>query len=402
MRTVNVGMIGAGFMGKAHSLAYAALPIFYWPAPALPVRRTIADLDPHAANEAAARFGFERSTGDWREIIADPEVDLVDVAVPNNLHAEIAVAAAEAGKHIFCEKPLARTAAEARTMYDAVRDAHVVHMVGFNYRWTPAIALAKKYIAEGAIGQVQNIRAQYLQDWSASPDAPLSWRFDREVAGSGALGDIGSHALDLMRFLVGEITAVNAVQKTYIQQRPISTDAVDRLGAARHQANAELRPVNVDDEILAMLQFESGAIGSVEVTRNAHGRNNLLTLEVHGTAGSVAFNYERSDELEVCFADDPADRRGFRTVYTGPLHPYGEELWPVPGLGLGYGDITIIEIYHLIKAVAEDKAARPSFADGYQVALICDAIIQSSETGRWIDVPDGAAMSAAAAGRASS
>ena len=388
MRSVNVGMIGAGFMGKTHSLAYAALPMFYWPPPALPVRRVIADVHPESASQAAARFGFERSTGDWREVIADPDVELVDISVPNDLHAEIAIAAAEAGKHIFCEKPLARDAAEARSMYDAVRGSSLVHMVAFSYRCTPAVGLAKRYIDEGAIGRVLNVRAEYLQDWSASPGSPLSWRFDKAVSGSGALGDIGSHALDLVRHLVGDIAAVNAVQKTYIAERPISTDPVDHLGAARPQVDAEVGPVDVDDEVLTILRFRDGAIGSLEVSRNAYGRNNFLTLEIHGTDGSIAFNYERSDELQVFFADDPEDRRGFRTVYTGPLHPYGEALWPVPALGIGYGDIKIVEAYHLFKTIAEGEAASPDFGDGYQIALICDAIAESAQTGGWTDVPD--------------
>ena len=201
MKNLNVALIGAGFMGKAHSLAYVGMPMFFWPAPALPVRHTIVDVNAEVAAEAAKRFGFENSSGDWRSVIDDPNVDIVDIATPNHLHAEIAIAAAQAGKHIISEKPLARSGAEAKTMYDAVKNANIVHMVAFNYRRTPAVALAKKYISEGAIGDILNFRGTYLQDWSADSDGPLSWRFQKAIAGSGALGDIGTHVVDLARYL---------------------------------------------------------------------------------------------------------------------------------------------------------------------------------------------------------
>ncbi|MDQ1485746.1 MAG: levoglucosan dehydrogenase [Actinomycetota bacterium] len=386
MRTVNVGLIGAGFMGKAHSLAYAAMPMFYWPAPAMPVRKTVADVDAGLAAVAAQRFGFESSTGDWRSIIDDPDIELVDISTPNHLHAEIAVAAAAAGKHIICEKPLARTGVEARAMWDAVRDTGIVHMVAFNYRRTPAVALAKKYIDEGAIGRILNFRGTYLQDWSADPNSPLSWRFQKSIAGSGALGDIGTHVLDLARYLVGEISAVNSILSTFITERPRSVGGLDQLAAASRTTDAPKAAVDVDDELMTFLRFDGGAVGSIEATRNAHGRKNFLTFEIHGTEGSLLFNYERRDELEVAFASDPADRHGFRTVFTGPAHPYGEGLWPIPALGIGYGETKIIEAYDLFRAIAEGIPVSPTFADGYQIAKVCDAITLSAEGGRWIDV----------------
>jgi levoglucosan dehydrogenase len=384
---LNIGMIGAGFMGKAHSLAYAVMPMFFWPAPALPYRKLIAEVSEEQAAEAALRFGFEASTGDWRRVVDDPSIDVVDIATPNDSHCEIALAAAEAGKHILCEKPLARTADEARRMLDAVRAAGVVNMVAFNYRRTPAIALAKKYIDEGAIGKVISFRGTYLQDWSADPDSPLSWRFQRAVAGSGALGDIGSHVLDVARYLVGEIAAVNAVLRTHITDRPTKQGAADKLGAAEKVVDAPRAPVDVDDEVHTLLRFADGAIGSLEATRNAYGRNNLLTFEIHGEQGSLLFNYERRDELQVCFASDPRDRRGFRTIYTGPAHPYGEALWPIPALGIGYGETKLIECYELCRAVVEGSPAVPDFADGYQIARICEAIAQSADERTWVTVP---------------
>lgn len=387
MQTVNVGLIGAGFMGKAHSLAYAAMPMFFWPAPAVPSRRLIADVDDASAAEAAQRYGFSESTSDWRKVVEHPDVQLVDIATPNHLHAEIALAAAAAGKHIICEKPLALSADEARKMYEAVRDAGIVHMVAYNYRRTPAVALAKRYLEEGALGRVLSFRGTYLQDWSADPNSPLSWRFQRDVAGSGALGDIGTHVLDLARYLVGDVSAVSSMMATWVPDRPVVAGGVDRLGAAHAGDSGPRSAVDVDDEFIAMLRFANGAIGTVEATRNAYGRNNYLTFELHGTEGSILFDYERRDELRVCFAKDGADRRGFRTVYTGPAHPYGDGLWPIPALDIGYGETKIIECFDLMSAIASGGTVSPDFADGYQIELIAEAVARSAESGAWVDVP---------------
>lgn len=386
-QSLNVGLIGAGFMGKAHSLAYAAMPMFFWPAPAIPQRKVIAEVTDELAAEAARRYGYERWTSDWRTVIDDPSIDVVDIATPNDAHCEIAVAAAEAGKHIICEKPLARTRDEARRMLEGVERAGIVHMVAFNYRRTPAVALAKRYLDEGALGRVLSFRGTYLQDWSADPDAPLSWRFRKEVAGSGALGDIGTHVLDIARYLVGEIDGVNAVLRTHIAERPEQQGGADKLGAAARLADAPRAPVDVDDEVHTLLRFAGGAVGSLEATRNAYGRNNFLTFEIHGELGSITFNYERRDELQVCFAGDGGDRRGFRTVYTGPAHPYGEALWPIPALGIGYGETKIIECYDFCRAVVEGTPVAPDFTDGYQIARICDAITESAATADWTEVP---------------
>jgi len=386
MKKLNVGLIGAGFMGKAHSLAYMAMPMFFWPAPAIPVRKTIVDVSDSIAAEAAQRFGFEKSTSDWRSVVEDPEIDIIDIATPNHLHAEIAIAAAAAGKHIISEKPLARSGDEAKTMYDAVKNAGIVHMVAFNYRRTPAVALAKKYIDEGAIGDILNFRGTYLQDWSADPDGPLSWRFQKSIAGSGSLGDIGTHVVDMARYLCGEITQVNTQLKTWVKTRPLQAGGVDKLGASTKDSTAPRGEVDVDDEVLSLLEFQNGAIGSLEATRNAHGRNNFLTFEIHGSLGSIYFNYERRDELQVAFANDQADRKGFRTVYTGPAHPYGEGLWPIPALGIGYGETKIIETYDFIKAIMEGGEVSPNFKDGYQINLIADAMAASAQSRSWTSV----------------
>ncbi len=385
-KTLNVAMIGGGFMGKAHAQAYAAMPMYFWPAPAIPRRKVLVDVNPELAAEGAARLGFDEGSSDWRSVVTRADIDVVDIVTPNDSHAEIAIAALKAGKHVICEKPLARTAAEARTMADAARAAGVIHMVAFNYRRTPAVALARKYIDEGRIGKILNFRGTYLQDWSADPNGPLSWRFQKKIAGSGAVGDIGTHVVDFARYLVGEISAVNAVVSTYVKERPLQQSGFDKLGASDKSGAGPKGEVDVDDEMIALLKFQNGAVGSIEATRNAYGRNNFLTFEIHGTKGSISFNYERMDELQVMFADDPADARGFRTVYTGPSHPYGQGLWPIPALGIGYGETKIIECFDFFSAIASGKQPSPNFEDGYRVSAIADAILESGQSERWVTV----------------
>ena len=388
MKKINVGLVGAGFMAKAHSIAYAGMPMFFWPAPAVPVRKALVDINGDAAKEAAEKFGFENWGIDWHDLINDPEIDVIDICTPNNVHAEIAIAAAKAGKHILCEKPLSLTTEQAKEMYHAAKEAGIITMVAFNYRRTPAVQLAKKYIEEGAIGEILDFRGTYLQDWSADPDSPLSWRFRKSVCGSGALGDIGTHVVDMLRFLVGEFDSVNARTATYIPERPVQSGLADSLGNTKGGADAVRKPVDVDDQCCFMVKCKNGAFGTIEATRNAWGRNNYITFEIHGTKGSIFFNYERRDELQVCFASDDGDRRGFRTVYTGPAHPYGEGLWPIPALGIGYTETKIVEMYDFMKSIAENKQPDPSFRDGYAIELISEAVLKSARTCEWTKVED--------------
>jgi predicted dehydrogenase len=385
-KSLNVAMIGGGFMGKAHAMAYAAMPMFFWPAPAIPHRKVVVDVTDVLAEEARQRFGFDEASSDWMATISRDDFDVVDICTPNNVHAEIAIAAAKAGKHIICEKPLARTLEEARAMTKAVKEAGVTNMVAFNYRRTPAVALAKRFIDEGRIGKILNFRGTYLQDWSADPDGPLSWRFQKKIAGSGAIGDIGTHVVDMAHYLVGNISEVNAITKTYIKERPIQTGGVDKLGASDKKTDAPLGAVDVDDEVLSLIRFETGAVGTLEATRNAYGRNNFLTLEIHGEKGSIYFNYERRDELQVMFADDPSDARGFRTIYTGPAHPYGDGLWPIPGLGIGYSETKIVECRDFFAAIVNGETPTPDFAEALQTELVADALIKSGQTGNWVTV----------------
>ncbi|QSB15363.1 Gfo/Idh/MocA family oxidoreductase [Natronosporangium hydrolyticum] len=378
MTDLRIALIGGGFMGKAHALGYVAAPMFF-SAAVRPIRQVLVEQTEAFAAAQAHRYGFERWTTDWREVVADPRIDAVDIATPNDSHAEIAIAAAEAGKHILCEKPLARTADEAATMLSAVQRAGVIHMTAFNFRRTPAIALAREILDEGRLGTIQNFRGTYLQDWPADPDHPYAWRFQRAAAGSGAVGDIASHVLDIARYLVGEVSEVTAMTRRYIDQRPIP----DPTGG---EQTPRYGKVDVDDEVLALLRFEGGAVGSLEATRVAHGRHNYLTFEIHGSGGTLCFDYEQRDQLRVAYADEPANRRGFRTIYTGPPHPYGEGLWPGPALGIGYGETKIIECHEFLTAVAEQRPATPDFEDGYRVARIADALLASAETSTWTPV----------------
>lgn len=383
MKTINIGLIGAGFMAKAHSIAYAGMPMFFWPAPAMPYKKMIVDVNEETARDAKDKLGFASWSTNWEDIINDPDIQVVDICTPNNVHAQIAIAAARAGKHILCEKPLSLTPEEAKEMYEAARENDVKTMVAFNYRRTPAVQLAKKYIEEGAIGDILDFRGTYLQDWSADPDSPLSWRFQKDICGTGALGDIGTHVVDMLRFLVGEFDAVNARTATYIKKRPIQNGLNDSLGNTKGGSDTPKSDVSVDDQCVFMIECKNGAFGTIEATRNAWGRNNYITFEIHGTAGSLYFNYERRDELQVCFASDKEDRRGFRTVYTGPNHPYGDGLWPIPALGIGYTETKIIECYDFFRAIAENTEASPNFKDGYAIELISDAILKSAKSHSW-------------------
>lgn len=385
MKTLNIGMVGGGFMAKAHAMAYSAMPMFFWPAPAIPVRKALAEASRELAADAATRLGFEQSYGDWRVLVDNPNIDIVDIVTPNHLHADIAIAALEAGKHVLCEKPLARSLYEAKAMKDAALKTNLVTMVAYNYRRTPAVVLAKRLIDEGKIGQILNFRGTYLQDWSADPKSPLSWRFQKSLAGSGALGDIASHVIDLAHYLVGDIDRVRSIMKTWIGERPVQEGSKDALGTVKSSVATRRERVDVDDEVLVQISFKNGALGSIEATRNAYGRHNFLTFEVHGELGSLLFNYERRDELKV-YLQTNSDVEGFRTIYTGPQHPYGKALWPIPALGIGYGETKIIECYEFVKAVADKSASSPDFVEAYEIERVLEAVIRSSESEGWFSV----------------
>jgi len=328
--------------------------------------------------EAARRYGYEGYYTDWRRMLEDDRIQLFDNSGPNNIHAEPCIAAAEAGKHVFCEKPLARTAEEAREMLDAVTEAGVKHMVSFNYRFVPAIRQAYDLIASGALGQIYHFRAIYLQEWIMPHyGIPKIWRLDKALAGSGALGDLGAHIVDLARFLVGEIKSVGAMMRTFIKQRPLT----DGSGSGK---------VDVDDAFVATVEFENGAIGTLEASRFAGGRKNHQVLEINGEKGSIRFNLERMNELEVFWVgEEPKETQGFHNVLiTEGYHPWWENWWP-HGHIIGWEHTFVHELTHLLDCIVNDKEVAPfgaTFEDGYRAAAVCDAIAKSAEKKKQVDV----------------
>jgi len=376
MTHINVALIGYAFMGRAHSNAWRQVGRF------LPVRleprmKVICGRDAAKVAEAAGRFGWAEAATDWREVVNRPDIDLVDICTPGDSHAPIAIAAAAAGKTVFCEKPLANTLAEAETMLAAVQKAGVVHMVCHNYRRAPAVVLAKQLIEAGRLGEIRHYRGTYLQDWIVDPAFPRVWRLQKERAGSGALGDIASHSIDLARYLVGEITAVAGLLATFVPERPLPGDAARR------------GPVTVDDASLALVRFAGGAIGSIEGTRMAPGRKNYNRFEINGSNGSLAFDLERLNELEVFFRDDPPSLQGFRTILvTEASHPFAGAWWP-PGHIIGWEHTFTHTVHDLLEGVADGRSPHPTFEDGVRNQRVLHAIERAHAERRWLDV-DGA------------
>jgi predicted dehydrogenase len=375
---VGVGMLGYAFMGKAHSNAYRTIPYMMYPPPAVPRMVSVSGRNETAVAEAARRFGYEKYTTDWREQVNDPAIQLFDNGGPNDAHAEPCIAAAEAGKHVFCEKPLGRTAEESKTMLEAVNKAGVKHMVAFNYRFVPAIRQAKQLIESGALGQIYHYRAVYLQEWIMPHyGTPVIWRLDKSAAGSGALGDLGAHIIDLGHYLVGDIKGVSAMTKTFTPERPLA----DGSGSGT---------VDVDDAFVAAVEFENGALGTLEATRFAAGRKNYEMLEINGEKGSLRFNLERMNELDVFWVgEEPRETQGFHNVLISEsYHPWWENWWP-QGHMIGWEHTFIHEITHLLDCIVNDKDVAPygaTFEDGYKAAVVCDAILESAVSKRQIDV----------------
>lgn len=367
MKTVNVAMIGHRFMGKAHSNAWRQVGRFF-ETPFEPVLKVVCGRDAREVERAARQLGWEESSTSWQETVARPDIDVVDICTPGDSHAEIALAAAGAGKHVLCEKPLANSVADAERMLEAVTTAGVVHMVCHNYRRAPAVALAKRLIDEGRLGRLYHFRGVYLQDWIVDPQFPRLWRLEKSKAGSGALGDIASHSIDLARHLVGEITEAAGLLQTFIKERPLP-------------GSGETAPVDVDDAALSLLRFEGGAIGTVEATRFALGRKNFNSFEINGSLGSLAFNLERMNELELYFEEGPES--GFRTVQaTDARHPYVQAWWP-PGHILGYEHTFTHTVLDFLLAIGEGRTPSPSFEDGVRNQKVLDAIERAARSRSW-------------------
>jgi predicted dehydrogenase len=367
---IGVGMLGYAFMGKAHTNAYKKIPYMMYPPPAIPRLVAICGRNEDKASEAARRYGYDKFYTDWRKMLEDDRVQLFDNGGPNDMHAEPCIAAAQAGKAVFCEKPLARTAEEAKSMLDAVNKAGVKNMVAFNYRFVPALRLARNLIESGKLGKIYHYRAVYLQEWIMPHyNAPQWWRMDKSVAGSGALGDLGAHIIDLARFLVGEVKSVGAVTRTFIPERK------------KPEGNGTGK-IDVDDAFVSIVEFDNGAVGTIEATRFAAGRKNYNRLEINGEKGSIAFNLERMNELEVFWVgEDPKETQGFHNVLVSEgYHPWWSNWWP-QGHIIGWEHTFVHELTHFLDAIVNNKSVGPygaTFEDGYRTAVICDAILEAA------------------------
>jgi predicted dehydrogenase len=356
---IGVGMLGYAFMGKAHSNAFRTLAYMAWPPPLVPRLVGIAGRNEAAVGEAAKRYGYEYAATDWRTLVDDHEIGLFDNGGPNSLHAEPTIAAAEAGQHVVCEKPLGRTADESYEIWRGVAATGVKHLCAFNYRFVPAVRLARELVDAGEVGEIRHFRARYLQDWGDDPSLD-TWRFHADEAGSGALGDLGSHAIDLARFLVGEIESVSGIARTFLPGR------------------------EVDDAVEAAVEFDGGAVGTIEATRFALGRKNALQWELNGSKASIAFDLERFNELEVYRAGGGRAGGFTHVLATEANHPFAEWWWP-PGHVIGWEHTFVHELHHFLRAIAEDGEVAPygaTFEDGYRAAEVCDAIVRSAASGR--------------------
>ncbi|MFD4789560.1 Gfo/Idh/MocA family protein [Streptomyces sp. NPDC058459] len=364
---LRIGMVGYAFMGAAHSQGWrTAGRVFELPRE--PVLSVLCGRDPDAVRSAAERHGWAATETDWHALIARDDVDLVDICTPGDSHAEIALAALAAGKHVLCEKPLANTVEEAEAMARAAQEAHErgqLAMVGFNYRRVPAVALARRMITEGRLGTLRHVRVSYLQDWLVDPEFPLTWRLRKEAAGSGALGDLGAHVIDVAQYLAGEkLAGVSALTETFVRTRPLPGGGGG--------------PVTVDDATVFTGRFTSGALASFEATRYATGRKNALRIELNGQRGSLAFDLERLNELSFHDGTEPGTRAGFRRILvTEPDHPYLDAWWP-PGHGLGYEHTFVHQARDLVHAIAEGREPVPSFADGLEVQRVLAAVEESA------------------------
>lgn len=375
-RVLRVAMVGTAFMGRTHSHAWRTASRFF-PLPLRPELAVLVGSNPDTTAERAEQLGWSEASTDWRAVIARDDIDLVDICTPGDTHAEIAIAALEAGKHVLCEKPLANSVEEAERMVAAAAASERIAMCGFSYRRTPALALAKRFIEEGRLGAIRHVRAQYLQDWLSDSEAPLTWRLQKERAGSGALGDIGAHSIDTAQWLTGSsITSVSATLRTFTTERPVLSEQVGLGGRAG--ADAPRGAVTVDDAAAFTAAFEGGALGVFEATRVATGRRNANRIEVNGELGSIAFDFERMNELEYYDARDPEEAQGFRRIQvTEPAHPYMAAWWPT-GHGIGYEHLFTHQVVDLVEAIASGTAATPTFADALDVQRVLDAVTTSA------------------------
>jgi predicted dehydrogenase len=372
LRKLGIGLIGSGFMGRAHALAFRTVGGVFALA-ALPELEMLADIDAEAAARSAASLGFNRSTGDWKALVKDAAVDIVAITTPNALHKPMSLAAIDAGKHVYCEKPLATTAEDARAMAEAAESAGVVTMVGFNYLKNPMIGLAREIVASGGIGKITGFRGIHAEDFMGDPAIPYSWRCDPAQAG-GALADIGSHIISMARFLAGDIEAVCGRLDTVIAERPAGAGSTG------------MRPVTVDDQANVLVRFANGAGGTISASWLATGRKMQLAFELTGTRGALEFTQERFNELKLYTTGQPRGREGFKTITAGPDHPPYGAFCPAPGHQLGFNDLKVIEVKTLIDAITGNGKPFPDFREAYEVERVVDAVRLSSDERRWVSL----------------
>jgi predicted dehydrogenase len=380
VETLNVAVIGYAFMGRVHTSGWQQAAKFF----GTPARVThVVGRTREATQAFADAFGVPHIATDWHDVVADPDIHVIDICTPGDSHVEIAIAALEAGKHVLCEKPLANSVADAERMVAAAEAASargVRSMVGFSYRRTPALVYAKRLVDEGRIGDVRHIRAHYLQDWIADPEFPLVWRLDKALAGSGALGDVGAHIIDLAGFLTGHrLTGLTGITETFVKRRP---KLAEQTGGLTATGSEEYGDVTVDDAAAWVARTDRGALATFEATRFAVGRRNAMRIELNGSKGSLAFDFERMNELEFYDDGDPAPEAGFRRILvTDPEHPYLAAWWP-PGHGLGYEHAFTHEVHDFTDAIVGGVDPEPSFAEGLAVQRILDAVETSN--GSWV------------------
>ena len=371
-KKLNVAMIGYDFMGRAHSNAWRQVARFMPDLPYEPVMKVVAGRTEPKVKEAAERLGWEEYATRWEDVIARKDIDIIDICTPGDSHMPIAIAAAEAKKNILCEKPLANTLVDAEKMWNAATKAGVIHMLCHNYRRCPAVALAKQLIDAGKIGKIYHYRGTYLQDWIVDPAFPRVWRLEKSRAGSGSLGDILSHTMDLSRYLVGEPVEVNGLLETFITERPLPDNP------------AKKGPVDVDDAALSLVRYDNGAVGYLEGTRFATGRKNYNRFEINGAKGSIVWDLEHLNDLQLYIEEGP--NSGFRTIsVTDGKHPYVGAWWP-PGHIIGYEHSFTHTVYDFLRAIAEQKLPSPSFEDGYKNQRVLEAIERSARDGKWVKI----------------
>jgi len=390
VKEIRVGLVGYNFMGRAHSNAYRQMPFFFPEAKAKPVMRVLCGRNKERVQACAKQFGWEGVERSFERLLARDDIDLIDITSPNNQHVPMIIAAAQAGKHVYCEKPLSTNLPDARKALAAVQKAGVLHVLSHNYRRAPAVALAKQMVDNGDLGEIYHWRALYLQDWLLPPDVPMMWRVQKRIAGSGSLGDLMAHSIDLALWLLGDIDRVACTMKTFIKQRP-KLETFDTGLGGKAKAGAPMGTVDVDDGVITLAQFKNGALGTFEATRFAAGHKNYNWFEVNGSKGSLVFNLERMNELQYYDATSPGDRLGFRVIQaTESVHPYmgtaaGPRFWPVAHI-IGYEHTFINLVYDLCNAIATGKPTHPTFADGVKTQAVLDACERASAAAEWVKV----------------